>query len=129
MYKLRSQISSRLKALVAEIFVAPLGSAPMTGKAITLKGNRITFVEKERDSKAVTKHHRYFLVGFKDGTLRAVVPKENDPLEFEEQFVASKKLGILLMSPGKKTRQLMHPKGRVSLYSPPSPQSSSNGKS
>jgi hypothetical protein len=98
----------------------------MTGKAITLKGNRITFVEEEGDSKAVTKPYRYSLVGFKDGTPRGVVPKENDPLEFEEQFVASKELGVLLMTPGKKTRQLMHSKGRVSLYSPPS---SSNGKS
>ena len=31
-YKLRAQISSRLKSLVSEIFVAPLGSAPMMSK-------------------------------------------------------------------------------------------------
>jgi DNA invertase Pin-like site-specific DNA recombinase len=124
-YKLRAQISSRLKSLVSEILVAPLGSAPMKGKAITLKGNRITLVEEQEDSEAVAKHRRYFLVGFKDGTLRAVVPKENDPLEFEQQVVASKGLGILLMTPARKSKQLIRrPKDRVSLYRPP--QSSSN---
>ena len=112
-YKLRAQISSRLKSLVSEIFVAPLGSAPMRGKAITLKGKRIVVVEEQADCEA--KHHRYFMVGFKDGTLRSVVPKENDPLEFEEQVVASKALGILLMRPGKKSKQLIRrPKDRVS---------------
>lgn len=129
-YKLRSQISSRLKSLVSEIFVAPLGSGPMTGKAITLEGNRIIVVEEQGDSKPVTKQHRrYFLVGFKDGALRAVVPKENEPLEFEHQVVASKELGILLMTPGKKSKQLIRRESRVNLYSPPSPQSSSNRKS
>ena len=124
-YKLRAQISSRLKSLISEIFVAPLGSAPMRGKAITLKGKRIVLVEDDREPK----HHRYFSVGFKDGTLRSVVPKENDPLEFEEQVVASKALGILLMRPGKKSKQLMRRGSRrVSLYSPPSAQSSSNDK-
>ena len=62
-------------------------------------------VEEQADCEA--KDHRYFMVGFKDGTLRSVVPKENDPLEFEEQVVASKALGILLMRPGKKSKQLM----------------------
>ena len=53
----------------------------MRDKAITLRGKRITLVKEQGRSKAVTKHPRYFLVGFKDGTLRAVTPKENDPLE------------------------------------------------
>ena len=124
-YKLRAQISSRLKSLVSEIFVAPLGSAPMRSKPITLKGKRIVVVEEQADCEPVTKNPRYFMVGFKDGTLRSVVPKENDPLEFEEQVLASKALGILLMRPGKKSKQLMRRGSRrVSLYRPP--QSSSN---
>jgi DNA invertase Pin-like site-specific DNA recombinase len=122
-YKLRAQISARLKSLVAEILVAPLGTAPMTGKAITLKGERITVAE-QKDRNPDSKHPRYFLIGFKDGTLRAVVPKENDPLEFEQQMVASKELGILLTTPGGKTEQLIRRREhRVSLYSPPSPKS------
>ena len=97
----------------------------MRDKAITLRGKRITLVKEQGRSKAVTKHPRYFLVGFKDGTLRAVTPKENDPLEFDQQVVASEALGILLMTPGRKAKQLIRrPKDRVSLYRPP--QSSSN---
>jgi DNA invertase Pin-like site-specific DNA recombinase len=127
-YKLRAQISARLKSLVAEVLVAPLGSAPMTGKAITLKEGRITVVEHEdRDPDA--KHPRYFLIGFKDGTLRAVVPKEHDPLEFEELMVASKELGILLTSSDGKSKQLIRRReDRVSLYAPPSAQSSPNSE-
>jgi DNA invertase Pin-like site-specific DNA recombinase len=125
-YKLRAQISSRLRSLVAEVFVAPLGSAPMGNKTITLKGGRITGVERG-DREPNKKHRRYFLIGFKDGTLRAVVPKENDPLEFEEQLLASKELGILLTTPGKKSRQLIRRREhQVSLYPPPSPQSSNS---
>ena len=77
----------------------------MRGKAITLKGKRIALVEEQGDCEP--KHHRYFWVGFKDGTLRSVVPKENDPLDFEQQVVASEALGILLMTPGRKAKQLM----------------------
>ena len=64
-----------------------------------------------------SKHHRYFLVGFKDGTLRSVIPKENDPLEFEQQVVASEALGILLMTPGRKSEAAdAAGSRRVSLY-------------
>ena len=71
-YKLRAQISSRLKSLVSEIFVAPLGSAPIMSRSITLKGKRIVVVED--DCEPVTKHRRYFSVSFKDGTRRSVTP-------------------------------------------------------
>ena len=69
-YKLRAQISSRLKSLVSEIFVAPVGSTPMRGKPITLKGKRITLVERG-DCEPVTKHPRYFWVGFKGTSVRS----------------------------------------------------------
>ena len=131
MYKLRSQISSRLKSLVSDIFVAPLGSAPLTRKSIKfLKKNHpvdgLDVAEHLKSQLAQERENRrYFLIGFKDGTVRGVYPEQGDPLEFEEQVVASKALGILLMSPGRKSKQLMRRVSRrVSLYRPP--QSSSN---
>jgi DNA invertase Pin-like site-specific DNA recombinase len=103
-YKLRAQISSRLKSLVSDIFVAPLGSAPLTRKSIE-------FLEKNHpvDGLDVAEHltsklaeerenRRYFLIGFKDGTVRGVYPEQGDPLEFEEQIISSEEAGIMRMT-------------------------------
>ena len=103
-YKLRAQISSRLKSLVSDIFVAPLGSAPLTRKSIKfLKKNHpvdgLDVAEHLKSKLAEERENRrYFLIGFKDGTVRGVYPEQGDPLEFEEQIISSEEAGIMRMT-------------------------------
>lgn len=92
-YKLRSEIASKLRALVNAIIVAPLGSAPKTERVIQ-------FLSGESEAQPVIdhlsgrlsqqdEHRRYFAVAFADGTVRAVFPEQDDPLRFEHQIVAN----------------------------------------
>ena len=91
-YKLRSQIAARLKSLVTIIFVAPLGHAPQTRKAIEWLSNQpdaedvVAYMEGMLEDEA--EHQRYFAVGFADGTTRGVYPSEEDPLQFHHQVLA-----------------------------------------
>jgi biopolymer transport protein ExbB/TolQ len=101
-YKLRSQIASKLRSLVTTILVAPLGQAPLTQKTID-------FLESESNAQPVIDrlqrmlddagaHRRYFAIGFVDGSVRAVYPSHDDPLQFEHQILGSKE-GILRLDP------------------------------
>lgn len=101
-FKLRSQIASRLKSLVTTILVAPLGHAPLTQKSIE-------FLSGESDAQPVidhlkrilehmAEHRRYFAVGFVDGTVRGVYPNQDDPLQFEQQIIGNTE-GILQLNP------------------------------
>jgi hypothetical protein len=91
-YKLRSQIASKLKSLVTTILVAPLGHAPQTQKTINFLSTEpnaqpvIDHLQRTLDDKA--NHQRFFVVGFADGTVRVVYPNQDDPLQFEEQLYA-----------------------------------------
>jgi DNA invertase Pin-like site-specific DNA recombinase len=113
-YKLRSQIASRLKSLVSTVLVASVGSAPLTR-------NVINFLKNNHDSEATNvishlserlsderENRRWFAIGFKDGSTRAVYPTEHDPLQFEEQVIASKDEGMIKI----------HPKFREAIFLP-----------
>lgn len=97
-YKLRSQVASRLKSLISGIEVAVAGQAPLTRGTIDL-------LEKEMSADAGDKalardmiqqlqeeltsgraDQRYFTVTFKDGSMRGVRPHKDDPLRFESQI-------------------------------------------
>jgi DNA invertase Pin-like site-specific DNA recombinase len=92
-YKLRAQISARLKSLVTDIYIAPVGSAPLTRRAIEYLRQRAPEASAEAIANLMARlneereHRRYFLVGFKDGTLRGVLLSSDDPLQFEAQIV------------------------------------------
>ena len=101
-YKLRSQIASKLKSLVTTILVAPLGHAPLTHKTVE-------FLSGEPDAQSVighlkrtlddaSEHRRYFAVGFADGTVRGVYPSKDAPLQFEHQILGNQE-GVLRLNP------------------------------
>jgi hypothetical protein len=104
-YKLRAQIAARLKSLVSEITVAPLGSAPVTRKVLVLLQEQMS---PDRDEELLHgfeqrlkhehEHRRFFMVTFKDGSGRAVYPNREDPLDFEEQMVGSEAQGLITIT-------------------------------
>ena len=86
-YKLRSQVATRVKALVSELRVAPAGTAP-------IKGARIDHVQSnatgDDDLKALSlesiidaEYGRYFAVTFRDEKTLDVFPTDGDPLSFD----------------------------------------------
>jgi DNA invertase Pin-like site-specific DNA recombinase len=84
-FRLRSAISSRLRSIVTMILVAPEGHAPFIRKAIADEPNVPASVV---DHEAYDR--RYFGVGFRDGTVRVVIPDRDDPLRFDVQVVGTK---------------------------------------
>lgn len=92
LFKLRAQIASRLKNLVQTISVATLGDGPQVQRTIE-------FLEQQPDSEDVVSHlkdrlsgrdaaRRYFAVGFRNNSVRAVYPRDDDPLKYEQQITA-----------------------------------------
>jgi ribosomal protein L17 len=93
LFKLRAQIASRIKNLVETLVVFPLGDRPKTEKVIDyLKGESgaddvIAQLAGRLNSKMDDR--RYFSVGFRNGTVRAVYPGDEDPLRYEQQLVVT----------------------------------------
>ncbi|MBC7579975.1 MAG: recombinase family protein [Tardiphaga sp.] len=82
-FKARSQIVSRLKALITKIQVAPAGIVPDHEKYIEwskLNGQAVDQNAEPFERK------RYFRVIFRNGSSRMVYPNSNDPLKFDYQF-------------------------------------------
>ena len=91
-YKLRSQIASKLKSLILTLTVAPIGDVPLLRRSIeflrkdkseTDKSELISHMTGMLQSDRQTR--RYFAICFKDKTVRVVYPNVNDPLIFDEQ--------------------------------------------
>jgi DNA invertase Pin-like site-specific DNA recombinase len=93
LYKLRSQVTARIKGLVQTLEIASAGSAPKVAKAIEflngLNGDP-AYKAKVIDHMKIGMDKRYFLVGFKNDDVLAVYPKRDDPLQFELRVEASK---------------------------------------
>ena len=93
LFKLRAQIASRIKNLVETLVVFPLGDRPKTEKVIEyLKGESgaddvISHLAERLSSKKDDR--RYFAVGFRNRTVRAVYPSDEDPLRYEQQLLAT----------------------------------------
>ena len=109
-YKLRSQIASKLRSLVTNIIVAPLGNVPNIQKTIE-------FLTKEPDAQPAIDqlkrqlddagaHRRYFALGFVDGSVRAVYPDQGDPLRFDHQILGNKE-GISRLDPSGQVTDLL----------------------
>lgn len=90
LFKLRAQIASRLKNLVQTIDVATLGDRPKLQRTID-------FLEQQPDSEDVISHlkdrlshpdsaRRHFAVGFRNNSVRAAYPHDDDPLKYEQQI-------------------------------------------
>lgn len=91
-YKLRSQIASKLKSLILTLTVAPLGDIPRLRRSIEFLRNDKSEADKTELMGHMTEmlkddrqKRRYFAIYFKDKTIRAVFPNVNDPLLFDEQ--------------------------------------------
>jgi DNA invertase Pin-like site-specific DNA recombinase len=98
-YRTRSMIASRLRSIVETILVAPQGHTPLTRRAME--------VARQHGDQAVVDHlkrmtdrRRYFIVVFKDGSMRAVYPSDNDPMQFDEQLTSSRETGMVHHIPG-----------------------------
>jgi DNA repair exonuclease SbcCD ATPase subunit len=103
LFKLRAQIASRIKNLVETLVVAPLGDRPKTEKVIDyLKGEAgaddvIAHLAKRLSSKKDDR--RYFAVGFRNGTVRAVYPSDEDPLRYEQVLLVTND-SFVVQNPG-----------------------------
>jgi hypothetical protein len=93
LFKLRAQIASLIKNLVETLVVFPLGDRPKTEKVIE-------YLKEESGADDVISHlaerlrskkddRRYFAVGFRNGTVRAVCPSDEDPLRYEQQLLVT----------------------------------------
>jgi len=112
-YKLRCQIATRLKALVDTLLVAPAGRAPQRRESIEwLAKLDESGTQDVRNylSADVNAARPYFLVGFKDGGVRAVFPNQLDPLEIYQQITSSQDRGIMREESGKQPEVVIPPK-------------------
>jgi hypothetical protein len=87
LYKLRSQVSARIKSLVDTLSVAPAGLAPIVAHVTKIleadkraKPRLIERIKSDQDK-------RYFTVRFKNGSTLSVYPNRNDPLRFESRVM------------------------------------------
>jgi DNA invertase Pin-like site-specific DNA recombinase len=90
LYKLRSQVAARIKALVKALNVAPLGEAPRS-EMLWRDMERMAespeeLVEIEELKKTVV-DSRYFGVGFANGQTLHIHPNKDDPLKFDWKTV------------------------------------------
>jgi DNA invertase Pin-like site-specific DNA recombinase len=87
-YKLRSQVASKLRSIISTLFIASVGSGPLIEKAKNfISNNEDDDVDLliEYFAEAPEKHERYFSVTFKDRETRIVSPNPDDPLDYDEQ--------------------------------------------
>jgi DNA invertase Pin-like site-specific DNA recombinase len=95
LYKLRAQISARLKGLVDTLLIAPRGALPSTSGSLE---RLLDMTEDEVEDLLPDPHlmkmpadesRRYFAVGFRDtAVIRVVFPTYSNPLQFELQIWA-----------------------------------------
>jgi len=88
LYKLRSQLSARIKRLIRKLRVAPAGSAPIRDsliKEVLMDPDPdITRAEKRRIIARIRawQHQLYFDVEFRSGNGLRLFPDRNDPTRF-----------------------------------------------
>jgi hypothetical protein len=93
LYKVRAQIASRLKLLVRTLLIGPEGNVPTLLRSIEHLKRQLTEEADEliahMQKMAADPAHssRFFVVGFRDASLRVVFPTRDDPLQFKQQIV------------------------------------------
>jgi len=86
LYRLRSQLSARIKALVDALHLAPAGYLE-TSKQIKFEDMDLNTAFAH--VMKIGKDQRYFLVRFTNGDLLGVQPKQHDPLQFDLKAVSA----------------------------------------
>jgi DNA invertase Pin-like site-specific DNA recombinase len=84
-YKLRSQVASRLRSLIKVIYVAPLGTAPLIDRLTKYVGNVPGSLVEQ--FKLMSHDERHFVVLFENESSRWVFPSKNDPFKISHQVV------------------------------------------
>lgn len=101
LYKVRAQIASRLKVLVETLLIAPQGMKLAMQKSIeqlrSEAGDDWVKVIAHMEDMAAhpDQSRRYFAVGFRDAAVRAVFPRYDDPLSYEQQVLSTREQGIV----------------------------------
>lgn len=90
-YRLRAQLSARVRAMTNELLLAPAGVTSLDnydfGPAIADRSLTPELVEEmkaEVAARPVLADFRYFSVEFRDGTRRKVSPSYHDPFSYDE---------------------------------------------
>lgn len=95
LFKLRAQIASRLKLLVQDLLIAPLGIGPELEQITELMQSR---GDGDDDASFNGMHwmaarpefrSRYFVVWFRNAAVRAVFPADGDPQDFTHQIITN----------------------------------------
>lgn len=96
-YRIRAQISTRLRNVVSHLAVAAEGRAPLKGRIVS----EVDIIAKDEDAifreklkKVIgqgsgANDGRYFAVTFRDGSYRIVFPTNEDPLTYSHQMIPS----------------------------------------
>jgi len=90
LYKLRSQVAARIKAIVKALIVAPLGEAPrseMLWRDMEAMADGPAELAEIAELKRTVVDTRYFGVGFANGHTLHVHPNKEDPLKFDWKTV------------------------------------------
>jgi HEPN domain-containing protein len=90
LYKLRSQVAARIKALVKALIVAPLGEAPrseMLWRDMERMAESPEELAEIEELKKTVVDSRYFGVGFANGQTLHIHPNKDDPFKFDQKTV------------------------------------------
>lgn len=96
-YKLRSQISTKLKSIVKYILIGPTGMGRMREETEFVQQPGVPYLpylqhyplSLPADAAAKALRKRCFFVRFKDETVRVIYPDDDDPLKLEKQVVTA----------------------------------------
>lgn len=90
LYKLRSQVAARIKAIVKALIVAPLGEAPrseMLWRDMEAMAEGPAELAEIAELKRTVVDRRYFGVGFTNGHTLHIHPNKDEPLKFDRKTV------------------------------------------
>jgi DNA invertase Pin-like site-specific DNA recombinase len=103
-YKLRSQVASRLRSLIKAIYVAPLGTAPLINRLTEFVGDASGSLVEQFE--LMSHDERHFVVLFADGGSRWVFPDPKDPFKISHQIVGDANAARWLDPSGKSIQVL-----------------------
>jgi DNA invertase Pin-like site-specific DNA recombinase len=97
LFALRARVASQLKSLIETLAVASVGERPRIASRVEQlrrsvgrgAGDVIAHIEERAADPDQTR--RYFAVGFRDGKVRMVSPKDDDPHELRQHVLANAK--------------------------------------
>ena len=103
LYKLRAQVSDRIRDLVGTLHLAPVGYVSKGSSVKYEVGGKFEATDLNAAVAHVMqigKDQRYFLVGFKNGDVLAINPKRDDPPQFDMKVIALPGQGIIIHDGG-----------------------------